>query len=103
MGDVLKFLPRTAFVAEIRKGLITENIRQVLFAERDKLIELKPHSWDLKFVSSILELPKYPEKMMSAKQIDQLERILGHWKYKHEKCSEPRKGTGVNRDNVVWL
>ena len=103
MGNVLKFVPRTTFVEEIRNGVITENIRKALFAERDNLIESKPHSWDLKFVSSILELPNPSEKRMSGKQIDQLERIVGHWKYKHEKRFEPSKDAGENRDNVVWL
>ena len=103
MGNVLKFVPRTTFVEEIRNGVITENIRKALLAERDNLIESKPHSWDLKFVSSILELSKLSEKRMSVKQVMQLERILGHWKYKHEKRFEPRKDASENRDNVVWL
>ena len=103
MGDVLNFVPRATFVDEIREGVLTKHIRAVLFAKRKNLIESKPHSWDLKFVSSILELPTPSEKRMSAKQISQLERILGHWKYKHEKRFEPSKDAGENRDNVIWL
>ncbi len=103
MGNILKFVPRTTFLEEIRNGVITENIRKALVAERDNLIESKPHSWDLKFVSSILELQNTSEKRMSAKQIKQLERIVGHWKYKHQKRFEPSKDAGENRDNVVWL
>jgi hypothetical protein len=103
MGDVLTFVPRATFVEEIRKGLITKNIRAALFAERKDLIESRPHSWDLKFVCSILELPNPSEKRMSAKQISQLERILGHWKYKHEKRFKPKRDAGEYTDNVVWL
>ena len=103
MGNVLKFVPRTTFVEEIRNGVITENIRKALLAERDNLIESKPHSWDLKFVASILELPNPSEKRLSTKQIAQLERIVGHWKYKHGKRFEPRKDASENRNNVVWL
>ena len=103
MGDVLNFVPRATFVDEIREGVLTKHIRAVLFAKRKNLIESKPHSWDLKFVSSILELSKLSEKRMSVKQVMQLERILGHWKYKHEKRFELRKDAGKNRGNVVWL
>ena len=103
MGNVLKFVPRTTFVEEIRNGVVTENIRAALLAERNNLIESNPHSWDLKFVSSILELPNPSEKRMSTKQIAQLERIVGHWRYKHEKRFEPKKDASENRDNVVWL
>ena len=103
MGDVLTFVPRATFVEEIREGLITTNIRAVLFAERKELIESRPHSWDLKFVCSILELPNPSAKRMSAKQISQLERILGHWKYKHEKRFKPKRDAGEYTDNVVWL
>jgi hypothetical protein len=103
MGDVLTFVPRATFVEEIRKGLITTNIRAALLAERKDLIESRPHSWDLKFVCSILELPNPSEKRMSAKQISQLERILGHWKYKHEKRFKPKRDAGEYTDNVVWL
>ena len=103
MGDVLTFVPRATFVEEIREGLITTNIRAVLFAERKELIESRPHSWDLKFVCSILELPNPSAKSMSAKQIGQLERILGHWKYKHEKRFKPKRDAGEYKNNVVWL
>ena len=89
MGDVLTFVPRATFVEEIREGLITTNIRAVLFAERKELIESRPHSWDLKFVCSILELPNPSAKRMSAKQIS-MKNVLN------------RKGTQVNTPITLY-
>jgi len=83
MNNVILFTHKIRRRENIESGYLTPEIIQALCETQKVLCQNYPNSWDVKFISSLLDRNQSGRKL-SEKQIVQMERILQDWLFDEE-------------------